>query len=684
MALRKGTLGMLPFGVAVLSGMSLTWPSAMGDIAVLSEEKVSSAAAPPRRLGEEVEEGEKESEEKVMTDEEEGEDGNEEGEEGEEGRDVEENKEGEEGKESEEGAEGAEGEEGEEGEESVSPTDFSCAAMLLGGVSFVMAIFTVVNWEDDDVRRYAWNVISNTVSIFMAVLLFQGNREVLNKIVAEKAGSKMKVLIHLAHCLLYLYLLLAVIAWVAGIRKGQEFVQYLNSEEWVISDASLANCGDVVTDVNSVRAVQRQKQQQEAGMVSSPTGTDSKHDPKHSVITVKGMEIAVTKKRHNLETAKQDLQCWATLLAHCAGFAAIYAGATMQQSPYFSGSAFLSFIPVPIMVGILLLFFLPSNYVRKGLREKAAAEKRAGVRAKLVHEFCDEAEKDVLALTISFLSVQSVRYFITGQLPNAEGLEEPLKVTISMNHATSLWICGFAFMGIATVFPWIRAWLDKKKAEAHGGAHIAPVEHSEGHGQGEEHEEHEESLADKILASVMDALAMMFAWCLMWGSRYAWMATEFMGLNVMAISARIILALGLSFFAFLVTLCLDKVADSVKDKVADSAKSSGEQGGEKAKIADQLVNTIVASIALMVGFIWEHSFDGAVTDVSMLSRDHPRTMKFVLGLLIVAMVIYPWKQFILKKSLQLKELKKHRDQAQKKKAQREAKDKHQQALAGHA
>lgn len=56
----------------------------------------------------------------------------------------------------------------------VRGVDVAVACSLLGGVAFVMAIFYLVNHYDRDIQLSAWEIVSSTISIFVAVLFFGG------------------------------------------------------------------------------------------------------------------------------------------------------------------------------------------------------------------------------------------------------------------------------------------------------------------------------------------------------------------------------------------------------------------------------------------------------------------------------------------------------------------------------
>merc|ERR1719291_365797 len=118
---------------------------------------------------------------------------------------------------------------------------------------------------------------------------------------------------------------------------------------------------------------------------------------------------------------------------------------------------------------------------------------------------------------------------------------------------------------------------------------------------------------------------MAFAWCLMWGARWAFMLHPILGANVHSIDGRIILALVLSGLAFIVVYLLDKVDDALRSQVSGT------------KTAEHAIASIIAAVSILVGCSWEHSFDGAVTAVAELNAAHPQFTKFVLGISVFAL-----------------------------------------------
>jgi hypothetical protein len=58
--------------------------------------------------------------------------------------------------------------------------------MLEGSLTFVLAMFYLVNHPDPDMKRYSWQTISSTISIFIAVLIFQGCDGLIKEFIIDK------------------------------------------------------------------------------------------------------------------------------------------------------------------------------------------------------------------------------------------------------------------------------------------------------------------------------------------------------------------------------------------------------------------------------------------------------------------------------------------------------------------
>eukprot|EP00928_Gymnodinium_smaydae_P095339 TRINITY_DN8185_c0_g2_i2.p1 TRINITY_DN8185_c0_g2~~TRINITY_DN8185_c0_g2_i2.p1 ORF type:complete len:604 (-),score=32.29 TRINITY_DN8185_c0_g2_i2:203-1978(-) len=109
-----------------------------------------------------------------------------------------------------------------EHEEEASPVDMAIAGMLVGGVSFLMMIFYVVNYDDADIQYYAWLVISSTMSIFTAVQLFDGVHGVFESYVLESLDETQHILASYLFLLAGLVALQVVIMVMARSRRATD------------------------------------------------------------------------------------------------------------------------------------------------------------------------------------------------------------------------------------------------------------------------------------------------------------------------------------------------------------------------------------------------------------------------------------------------------------------------------
>jgi len=135
-----------------------------------------------------------------------------------------------------------------EEEERASKMAVAIAATLLGAVSFQMALFYLTNWPDADIRKYSYDIINSTVSIFSAVLLFQTVNDLVELWFMEGKSPLYRSFIDLCHMLVWYVILQLALAWISGAigdpPQDMETME-LNMKCWAVLLAHLTGFASI-------------------------------------------------------------------------------------------------------------------------------------------------------------------------------------------------------------------------------------------------------------------------------------------------------------------------------------------------------------------------------------------------------------------------------------------------------
>jgi len=392
------------------------------------------------------------------------------------------------------------GEEGAGGgdDESMLSPNFTVAVMLLASVTYMMSTFMLVNHTDDDIRKAAWQVMSGTISIFSAVLLFQGINEIVAFYFLDGAEPRMKLLVNCVHALVWYLLLQALLAYISGAVSFEEICKGKNGSE------------DAETD----------EEQAEAG---SSQGEEESEVEDDSVMTV----------RHNMK-------CWAVLMGHVTGFACINAFGTLQQfvvhqteeelAPLTPRNIGMTALGGPIAALVVLQFFY---FLADKFRAVIALgdDGQEDEFEKIWDEETEETEDDVLGLTLSFTVVQIFRFVITGYLPNEEGELEGVEITYKLWQSAVLAAAGIGWFVIHI----IRATYCEKCLNLRRNEQF------------------------KVVAGMVCSWCFFFA--AQWVS-HALVTSEGLNDELFATTSAVVLALMLNVFCYLMIFVLDSIADA--------------------------------------------------------------------------------------------------------------------------
>lgn len=134
-------------------------------------------------------------------------------------------------------------------EEKASAVAVAISVMLLGSISFQMSLFYLVNHSDPDMQKYSWKVISSTISIFCAVLLFQAFNGVVEwKFLGEDENSTYAFLVDMIHSFVWFIITNLVLAYISGAigtpPKSMEIVE-LDMKCWAVLFAHMTGFASI-------------------------------------------------------------------------------------------------------------------------------------------------------------------------------------------------------------------------------------------------------------------------------------------------------------------------------------------------------------------------------------------------------------------------------------------------------
>lgn len=248
------------------------------------------------------------------------------------------------------------------GEEHVSKSDFAFSVMLLLSVSFQMTVFYLVNWPDQDIRAYAWDIVGNTILIFSGVMIFAAANGMTEYFVLD-AYPDFKGLIMLLQLLFWYLVLQLVSAHSSGLfHKPNTAFKYLDTETWTIQET---------------------------------------HD-----------------KTKGKAERKRNAECFCSLLGHITAFAAIRSIGFLQDDTFFKTTPFRAYLVSWVGLAGLFILFGVARQVRLLILGRFPGKETVGEQWR---EIVADKENDICGLACSFLAFLAFRFAIVGDLPSIEG-----------------------------------------------------------------------------------------------------------------------------------------------------------------------------------------------------------------------------------------------------------------------
>lgn len=416
--------------------------------------------------------------------------------------------------------EGGEGEEKKsEQEEVTEASNLSSAIMLMGGIAFQMVLYYLVNWPDKDIQYYSYNIISQSIAIFSAVLGYSAFNNCLRFYLLPHMGEHGSLILQGCHFLAWFIFVQFLCAYISGSMDSEEL----------------------------------------------PEPKDAKSEEAREELEAKW---------HQRELAER---CWGTLIAHVTSFAALGFFVELQQLSFFKSSPGMAVLAIPAGFLITALLSHISDTIR--YRIALAGDGQISRSEELWDEQAEEIENDIFGLSLGFLALQSIRFGITGKLPelagetdaNFENVNVGLFGPTAPKSALILGCVALGMIVLTTIFGYLF-----NKLYAHRNSY--------------------EGLDKRALMVSLRFVSMLSAWSLLYSSKaVAWMYLSDMPEMLETVSV----ALFVSTISFAAIFVLDKIADQSKGR--DDLW--------------EVIFCLITSFGMLVGIGWEATFDEGIETI---------------------------------------------------------------------
>lgn len=484
---------------------------------------------------------------------------------------------------------GAEESKEKEEEEETDGIAASVAATLMGAVGFQMGLFYLMNHPDPDMRKYTYQVIVSTVSIFCAVLIFSCFQEVVD-LMCDGWPHVLKVVVCMVHMVVWFLIMQVVLAFFSGAIFTKK-----KKLEKLPSIPATHQVGDRAEGVENEMEEGQEENEEEVSLLGW--------------------------------SGVLNLKCFSMLIAHMAGFASIKAWAELQQMAIFSFWPVAAFIPA---IGSLVYQICLQQGTAKLRDWFVGKDGSSDEWESLWRDNAIEGENDVMALSVSYLTIQACRFIIGGTMPDAEGEEpwdksgvnDPDQLPPLASHGQVDQIVLF-LLGVALLLgaSFLKNWLEederKEKEEDKVTGLNGIIDYT--------------SAKMRIKEVCVEMAGMGFAWAcyyaMVWHVAGHW---HFFKSNLMII--KLAAALCSSFIAFGVIWALDKLAD--QDWTNENC--------------DEVVKQAISYFGIMIGFAWEQTFDKASEEIAeAVGTEWKCTFQVCTAITCAVLFVPAWRWWLL-------------------------------------